>query len=61
MQYEQYQAGVIIIDLVERESGSVIYRGSAEGELHEDVSMEERAAKLDDLVPQILKGVPAKR
>lgn len=54
----RYEMGSLILDLIQRRSGSIAWRGWAEAEVQRSVSAEERDRRIDLAVRQILERFP---
>lgn len=56
----RYEEGTLIIDVVDGESGRLIWRGSAIGEVRRRVSPEDRATRLADVVRDVMRRFPSR-
>ncbi len=61
LRVDQYDAGTLFIDFIDRESGRLVWRGSGESRLHEYGSPEQRDIRVQRTVDAILKRFPPKR
>ena len=54
----EYEQGTLILDIVDPRSNRLVWRGSAQAEVNSYGTPEQRAARIDDAVGQILEGFP---
>jgi hypothetical protein len=57
---DTYDVGTLLIDLIGPETNSVIWRGSGQSRIQELKTPEERAARIQDVVDQVLSQFPPK-
>lgn len=54
----EYKEGTLVIDIIDRQSKTVVWRGSAEDTLKKNMSPQERDARINDVVNAILAKFP---
>ena len=54
----EYNEGTLIIDVVDKSSNELVWRGAAQAEAHQDVSPQERQARVTDAIEAILEDFP---
>ncbi len=54
---EYFQAGTLLVDIIDSKSGKVLKRGHATRALQQNPSTEQRAARMQEAVEEILAGV----
>ena len=54
----EYEQGTLILDVVDSRSNRLVWRGSAQAEVYSYSTPEQRAARIDDAVAQILESFP---
>jgi hypothetical protein len=55
----EWTEGTLIIDLIDTRMDELVYRGTGQAKLHEDLSPEERTANVNEAVGKILEKFPA--
>lgn len=58
---DSYEVGTLIIDFISPATNSVIWRGTAQSRLQELKTPEEREARVQEVVDQVLKRFPPER
>ena len=53
--------GTLIIDIVDRESNQLVWRGAKEGRLKKNQSPEQREASINKTVSEILSNFPPQK
>jgi hypothetical protein len=53
-----YQEGTIVIDIIDADSSTVVWRGIAEGRLPKHLTLSKRNDIIREVVPRILKDFP---
>jgi len=54
----EYDEGTLIIDIVDAASNELVWRGSAQGEVHAQASSEERSERVRSAVQKVLADYP---
>ncbi len=54
----QYEEGTLIIDVVDAKTDKLVWRGTAEGRLKDNMSVEERQQATKAIVAKVLEGFP---
>ncbi|MFT7318432.1 MAG: hypothetical protein ACI8ZA_002562 [Gammaproteobacteria bacterium] len=57
----EYEVGTLIIDIVDRESNQLVWRGAKEGRLKKNQSPEQREASINKTVSEILSNFPPQK
>jgi len=57
----EYEVGTLIIDIVDRESNQLVWRGAKEGRLKKNQSPEKREASINKTVSEILSNFPPQK
>lgn len=55
---KEFEEGSLVLDLVDRQTGKLVYRGSAKATLLDDPSATRSDIRLRRIVTQVLKGFP---
>ncbi len=56
----RYEEGTLIIDILDGESGRLIWRGTATAEVRQRVSIEDRSARVAEAVRKVLERFPSR-
>ena len=54
----EYEVGTLVIDIIDRESNQLVWRGAKEGRLKKNQSPEQREASIKETVANILSNFP---
>ncbi|WP_083232511.1 DUF4136 domain-containing protein [Endozoicomonas atrinae] len=55
---QEYEEGSLIIDIIDPETKQVVWRGRSRARIQEDLSPEQRTARINEAVAKILEGFP---
>lgn len=59
VQVVQYKVGTFVLDVVDRKSGKLIWRGTAEGRMAKNtITPQEREARINEVILNVLKEFP---